>query len=104
MFEIVTHILLERKVKESRKMKYFLKRVTMSFSLINYLLLPERYAKGYNKYFYRIQWSPESSVCLIAFCTNEKTITFSDFSIIARDKLKLVILKRIFFICFLIIG
>jgi hypothetical protein len=28
--------------------------------------------KGYNKYFSRIQWSPETSVCLIAFCTNEK--------------------------------
>jgi hypothetical protein len=29
------------------------------------------YAKGYNKYFSRIQWSQESSVCLISFYTNE---------------------------------
>jgi hypothetical protein len=29
------------------------------------------YAKGYDKYFSMIQWSPESSVRLIVFCTIE---------------------------------
>jgi len=48
-----------------------LRRVTTSLSLRNYLPPPERYAKGYNKNLSRIQWSPESSVCLIAFYTNE---------------------------------
>lgn len=35
-------------------------------------ILLERYAKDYNKNFSMIQWDSESSVCLIAFCTNEK--------------------------------
>jgi hypothetical protein len=35
------------------------------------LPLSKRYAKGYRKYFFGIQWSPKSCVCLIAFCTNE---------------------------------
>jgi hypothetical protein len=60
-----------RKSKQKKKNEMLQMRVTTSLSLRNYFLSPKRYAKDYNKYFFRIQWSLESSVCLIAFCTSE---------------------------------
>jgi hypothetical protein len=60
------------KSKQKQKNEMLIRHVTTSLSLRNYLSLPERHAKGYMKYFSRIQWSSESSVYLIAFCTNEK--------------------------------
>jgi hypothetical protein len=48
---------LLEKVNKSRKIKMLLTRVTTSLSLRNYLPPPERYGNGYNKYFFRIQWS-----------------------------------------------
>jgi hypothetical protein len=60
------------KSKRKQKNKILLRCIIILFSLINYLPPPERYAKGYSKYFSKIQWSLESLVYLIAFCTNKK--------------------------------
>jgi len=54
-----------------------LRCVTTSLSLRNYLPPQKMYAKGYNKYFSRIQW----------------TRTLSYFSIISRDRQRFVILN-----------
>jgi hypothetical protein len=47
--------------------------------------------KGYSKYFSRIQWSPETSVCfnLVLHLRKKKNRTLSDFSIISRDRQRL---------------
>jgi hypothetical protein len=60
------------KYKRRQKNEVLLRRVTLSLSLRNYLPPPEKVCKWVtSKYFSRIQWSPETSVVLVAFCTNE---------------------------------
>jgi hypothetical protein len=46
------------KSKRKQEKEILLRCIIMPIFLINYLPPPGRFAKGYNKHFFRIHWSP----------------------------------------------